>query len=296
VSSAHVLRVGEVTVERTQHGPFERIVLIVPAGAGPAQLSVYRAGDTLIDAGSPRVAAALVEVLSDTPPRQVICTHQHEDHVGGIGALRERYGHIPVYAPAEHVELLKQLKPVPRFRHEHWGSADPVMDAIAYRPGERFELPEATLLSVATPGHTPGHIAFVAELPEAIFAMTGDLYIAPSEAAWWESAADDLMASCRKLAAYGEGLVMMPTHGRVHTGGAMRLLRLAELVEGQARRVREVAAEMDVPHWRIAEVCFGSEDPLARLSEGQFSKACLVRSVLEPVRSLPPTPVPLGPQ
>jgi hypothetical protein len=104
------------------------------------------------------------------------------------------------------------------------------------------------------------------------------------------------MASCRKLAAYGEGLVIMPTHGRVHTGGAMRLLRLAELVEGQARRVREVAAEMDAPHWRIAEVCFGPEDPLARLSEGQFSKACLVRSVLEPVRSLPPTPVPLGPQ
>jgi len=103
---------ADVIVERSLHGPFERIVLTLRSQPA-SQLSVHRCGDTLFDAGSPRSAHALVEALRHEPPKRLVCTHQHEDHVGGVHALRAAFGHLPLYVPAPHVALLKTFDSVP---------------------------------------------------------------------------------------------------------------------------------------------------------------------------------------
>src|SRR5690349_7030646 len=95
-----------IQIQRTRIGPFERIVLNAPDPIKPASLSVYRVGDTLIDSGGTRVAHALVDALRDDPPRRVLLTHQHEDHAGGVGALRRAFGHIPVHAERRYLSLL----------------------------------------------------------------------------------------------------------------------------------------------------------------------------------------------
>ncbi len=289
---------AEVLVERAQHGPFERIVLTRPArGQVPAQLSVYRLGDTLIDAGSAPVAGHLVEALSAHPPKRIVCTHQHEDHVGGVGALRAAFGHLPVYAPEQHVALLCELGPVPPYRAEYWGQPEPIADALAYGAGQIFEVEGHRLQAVLTPGHTPGHMALLVEHDDAVFALSGDLYTgARPTNAWWESAADDIIASCRGLTQFGQRLRMLPTHGRVRMDGARRLDALADHVARSADRVRSVAEQLaSSDYWSIAEAVFGPDDGMGQHSQGEFSTACFVRSVLDPVRQLPASAVGLPP-
>jgi len=288
--------VEAIAVTRTAHGPFERIVLAAPGGKRGAVLSVYRAGDTLFDAGGSRVAPVLARLLSDHPPRRIILTHQHEDHAGGVETLRRAFGRIPVHAPEAHAELLRRFDRVPEYRALHWGQPEPVPDAIPYQAGDAFRADGVVVEAVATPGHTPGHMALVARHCGRRLALTGDLYVTDRPlTAWWESAADDLIRSWRDLA-QGGGLAMLPTHGEVREDGERALTEVAELVERAATLVAEASRRLGTRDpGAVAQEVFGPEGDFAHRSGGEFSFAAFARSVLEPVRALPATPVRLAP-
>lgn len=277
-----------VTARRSQHGPFERIVLTAHMGGAPAAQSVYRIGDTLIDTGGTIVAPALVDELRNDPPRRVLCTHQHEDHVGGVGALRRAFGHIPVHVARRYVSMLKTFDYVPPYRASFWGTPEPISDAIGFDPGDTFEAGGVTLETIETSGHTPFHIAFVARLGDETFALTGDLYTSASPLmAFHESAAEDTVNSCRTVANAGPNLRMLPTHGKVRDNGRETLHKLAALIEDKSNEVLRVSAELGTRDYRVlADRIFGSSDARDN-TEGEFSYANFVRSVLDPVRSLP---------
>jgi len=283
-----------IDVRRTQHGPFERIILTAPDAVMPAAQSVYRIGDTLIDTGGPRVADALVEALRVDPPRRVICTHQHEDHVGGVGALRRAFGHIPVHIARSYLPLLPTLDRVPEYRGRYWGQPEPIHDAIGFDPGDTFEVDGVTLNTVETPGHTPFHITFVARIGDATFALTGDLFTEASPLiAFFESAAADTARSCRAVAIAGPNLSMLPTHGRVRDNGSATLNALADLMDRKSAEVIAVSERLGTRDYRlIARELFGDGDAeRVRRSGMQYSYANFVRSVLDPVRTLPATEV-----
>ncbi len=286
----------EISVTRAAHGPFERIVLSAPGGKRGAVLSVYRAGDTLFDAGGSRAAPVLAQLLADRPPRRIVLTHQHEDHAGGAEALRRAWGRIPVHAPEGHVALLRTFDSVPAYRGLHWGQPEPVPDAIPYRAGDTFQADGVVLEAVATPGHTPGHMALLARHGGRRLALTGDLYVTDRPlTAWWESAADDLVRSWRDLAR-GGGLAMLPTHGQVREDGVRALEEVADLVERAAALVAEASQRLGTSDpAEVAREVFGSEGDFAHRSGGEFSYAAFARSVLDPVRALPAAPVRLAP-
>jgi glyoxylase-like metal-dependent hydrolase (beta-lactamase superfamily II) len=279
------------SVERTVHGPFERLSFSHPKRL---QHSVYRIGDTLVDTGGTLVAGVLLPLLAERPPRRIVLTHQHEDHVGNVGAIRRAFGHIPVHAPREHIGIIAATAEVPRYRARAFGQPEPTPAAELepYDPGATFA-PSGTnvvLTAVLTPGHTPHHIALVARVGAETFALTADLYTSKPLEAWYESAADDMAASLRRLAASGPTLRVLPTHGRTKDDGRTLLTNAADWLDREADAVRADAARHGVHDPRaLAALRYADLGPDAAdaFSGGEISRTAFVRSVLTPIRSLP---------
>ena len=292
-----------VQVERTHHGPFERLSFTTMTPVGRSQHSLYRLGDTLIDAGGTVATAALLAILRERPPRRILCTHQHEDHVGNVAAIRRAFnnnsnhhGEIPVFVPRAHVPIVTTTARVPAYRAAVWGDPEPTGPVEPYDPGAVFEDDNVTLEALCTPGHTPHHIAFVARVGATTYALTGDLYTSRPLEAWYESATDDMAASLREIARLGGNfLKVLPTHGHSIINAdspetVATFNRMAEWLDREADRVREAAERLGTRDPRVvAAAVYGELGPdLAdRFSGGEISRAGFVRSILAPVRGLP---------
>ncbi|NNE09620.1 MAG: MBL fold metallo-hydrolase [Gemmatimonadetes bacterium] len=102
------------------------------------------------DPDEQRVLFAMIDDLAvkGRSPSRILLTHHHPDHVGAVQAARERYS-IPVEAHQATIDLLPGV----------------TVDR-ALQDGERIRLAgprERILRAVHTPGHAPGHLAFLEE-------------------------------------------------------------------------------------------------------------------------------------
>ena len=92
--------------------------------------------------------------------REIILTHLHPDHVGGVNAISEHlWGRVPVAAHRLTAKALEGQVKVDRFIED-----DEVIDL----PGE----PHLSLRAMHTPGHARGHLCFYEERTGAL--ITGD--------------------------------------------------------------------------------------------------------------------------
>jgi glyoxylase-like metal-dependent hydrolase (beta-lactamase superfamily II)/8-oxo-dGTP pyrophosphatase MutT (NUDIX family) len=93
--------------------------------------------------------------------REIILTHHHPDHTGGVNHLRRRLG-VPVAAERLTAERVARSIAVDRFIEDN------ELIELAGEPGWR-------LRALHTPGHTRGHLCFYEENTGAI--ITGDLAV-----------------------------------------------------------------------------------------------------------------------
>ena len=284
-----------VEVHRSFHGPFERILfrynlLEKTKPNGPqAEVSVYRLGNVLIDSGSSPTAQSLVEVLRDNPPHQIILTHQHEDHIGGINPLRKAFGNIPVFVPKTHVNVIEANEPLADYRAKFWGVPETPTQLSTYEAGHEFYLGGLTLRAYETPGHTPGHISLTLEWGDKLFACTGDLYFGSRFIpAFFESAADDMIRSQRLIAGLADTIYMLPTHGKARADGREVLINSARQLEIAAE---QIMARLD--QFRrddllsLRKSVFPGADVMGQITQGEVSELAFVRSVVDPVKKLP---------
>jgi len=96
------------------------------------------AGQALVvDPGA--AAPVLAAFPPGTSPTGILLTHHHQDHIGGVPELRERWPQVPVYAPED---------------------ARIACASARVKDGDKVEIGPWRFTIIAVPGHTLSHIAF----------------------------------------------------------------------------------------------------------------------------------------
>ena len=148
-------------------------------------------GWTLIDAGMPRSAEAIIKEAEErfgpgTKPKAIILTHGHFDHVGAIMELLEHWD-VPVYAHVAELPFLNGSTDYPKPDPSVGGGL--VARMSSYFPNKGINLgdrvkPLPADFSVPTmpgwkwiytPGHASGHISLFRESDRALIA--GDAFV-----------------------------------------------------------------------------------------------------------------------
>jgi glyoxylase-like metal-dependent hydrolase (beta-lactamase superfamily II)/8-oxo-dGTP pyrophosphatase MutT (NUDIX family) len=217
-----VLRMHSVSQEERDH--FERRVQIrygfyicalrTPTIPPATHTNCYIIGGdemVIIDPGSPyadqqRMLDEVVDrfIAQGKIMREIIITHLHPDHIGGVMHLAEKFN-LPVAAHRLTAEAIANEVRVDRFIED----------------GELIELTESStgiiwrLKAMWTPGHARGHLSFYEERTGTL--LTGDcvvgfgtVVIAPPEGNM-----NDYLATLRRFLGLPKLTALMPGHGPI---------------------------------------------------------------------------------
>lgn len=175
----------------------------------------------------------------------IVLTHHHRDHVGGCSWLAERLG-LPVRAHPKTIELVSACG----------GSAT---TTIPTGDGDEIDLDGLVLRALHTPGHAPGHLAFVLIGRDQLIA--GDLLSGLSTILIDPNDGDMevYMASLersRKLRCR----VLLPGHGPPMPGKA-----LDRLIAHRLEREQKISNLLSAPRAELAEIASGAYDDVPQM-------------------------------
>ena len=190
-------------------------------------------GFTLIDTNMSGQAQAIMQA-ADKLGLPIVHTHAHVDHVGSLDALHEALPDVPVAISERDARFLSGDK-----------SLDPSEPQVSLRGGYPICKTKPTLLLhegdrigslevIATPGHTPGHFAFLDTRDRMVIA--GDAYQTQGGVA--VSGTIEILFPLPALATWHKGLALE---------SARKLLALqpSALAVGHGRVLNHPQAEME---------------------------------------------------
>ncbi|HEY7632168.1 MAG TPA: MBL fold metallo-hydrolase [Thermoleophilaceae bacterium] len=158
----------------TTHG--EHLVKITRFGAVNAYLVREDDGFTLVDTLIRGSANDLLEAARQQGGeiKRIALTHAHGDHVGSVDALTEQLSGVEVLISTRDARFLTGDKTLDA--SEQHGKARGGYVKIETRPTRTLEGGERllSLQVIPTPGHTPGHVAFLDTRDRTLIA--GDAY------------------------------------------------------------------------------------------------------------------------
>ncbi len=155
--------------------------------------------------------------------RLLVHTHAHIDHIGDLGALRERTAGAGLLHPAD--LPLYQTLPM-QARWIGLASAPPVVALDgALSDGDVLEAGDVRMRVLHTPGHTPGSVCLAIPNGEATTILSGDTLFAGSIGRWdlGGTSMEDIVRSIQtKLLPYDDATKVIPGHGPFTTIGIER--------------------------------------------------------------------------
>jgi len=228
--------------ELRQVAPGIRVLALrTPTLPPAAHTNVYLVGPeagpvAVIDPGSPYPdqQAILDAALAGAPPCAILLTHHHGDHVGGAGALAERWS-VPI---AAHAATARRL-------------AGRVAVSQHLEDGETAH----GVTAIFTPGHAEGHLCYAvgdATIAGDMVAGVGTILIDPSEG--------DMtvyFASLERLLARPP-MMLLPAHGPEIADGHRKLSEY--LAHRRMRETLVAAALRDTPRTLVELVAEAYRD------------------------------------
>ncbi len=189
--------------------------------------------------------------------REIIITHLHPDHIGGVTHLSEKFN-LPVAAHRLTAEAISGEVRVDRFIED----------------GEVIEVSEAStglnwrLRAMWTPGHARGHLSFYEERTGSL--LTGDcvvgfgtVVIAPPEGNM-----NDYIASLRRYLELPRLTALMPGHGTVVADARGRIEDyIAHRYDREAQIVKAVGAGASAIPQIVKEIYTDVPEALHQLAE-----------------------------
>jgi len=174
-------------------------------------------------AGYPDVLARAMARAGCEEIQEIVLTHGHVDHNGGVAQVVARFG------PRRVSKL-----PWPAF-----DAASPV-EVTAIGDGDVVPTEGATLRAVHAPGHAPDHLCFVLEEERALF--SGDNVLGVGTTVIPSDSGDlaDYMASLERLLALRPARIY-PAHGPVIGDGPAKL---REYIAHRNQRERQILAAL----------------------------------------------------
>lgn len=133
----------------------------------------------VVDPGDAAPVLAWLEAHPGWTLSDILITHHHGDHVGGVAELKARTG-ATVYGPA----------------HETIPARDRALE-----DGERIEVLGLTFEVFHVPGHTLGHIAYFHDDATAPVLFSGDTLFAAGCGRLFEGTAEQMHTALSRLAA-----------------------------------------------------------------------------------------------
>jgi glyoxylase-like metal-dependent hydrolase (beta-lactamase superfamily II) len=262
-----------------QHGPVTAIRMARSLLGRPVYwTAAYWVDGLLIDSGPACTANELARLLADMGVNQIVVTHSHEDHIGGLRRLQQRYPHAPIYAPRGALPLLEDPSKLRMqfYRRAIWGEPRPVHGARSLDEVEDvLATPSYSFRVIETPGHSLEHISLFE--PNQRWLFCGDAFIGGQDRAWaQEYDMFGVISSLRALAS------LRPE--RMFPGsGSVRRTPLPEIHEkiGALTRLSEQVAEREAAGASVADMVadlLGGEPRFRPWTGGHFSAANLIRA------------------
>jgi glyoxylase-like metal-dependent hydrolase (beta-lactamase superfamily II) len=238
------------------------------------QFIVYRMGDTVFDAGPSNQWRYVKRFLTQSPVRQLLLTHHHEDHSGNAQRIAKHFKVLPK-APKLSQKKLADGYPTPMVQKIIWGNPKKTKS----QPLEESEFLSDN--SPIQPVHTPGHAKDLTcyFLPKQGYFFSGDLFIARNlKLLRSDEDLPLLIDSLRKAVALDFETMFCP-HGGIFTNGKemlnTKLNNILALCE-QAQTLSKEGFEIG----QITLKLLGEEGAVGKLSGGNFSKLNMIKECL----------------
>jgi ribonuclease/clavin/mitogillin len=206
--------------------------VVVALGQNPSIFTGPGTNSYLVGSGTERILLdpgdgkdAYLPILEQALERsgsriqEIVCTHGHPDHLGGVASIIERFGALQV-----------SKLPWPGNDEKYWNDITPLEDGCIVRTEG------ATLRGVHAPGHAPDHLCFVLEEERSMF--TGDNVLGVGTTVIPSSSGDllDYMNSLDRLLAE-QPTALYPAHGpRIPDGVA----KIREYIDHRNQREAQI--------------------------------------------------------
>lgn len=164
-------------MNKTSWGPVTQLIFMPKLFPMNCYLIEEEDGITLIDACMPFVAKGILAAIQATgkPLTRILLTHAHDDHIGAVSYLKEKFPLVKIGMSRRDAAILQgdhSLLP-----HEVQTPLKGGLPKKAlFTPDFLIEDQDriGSLIALASPGHTPGHLAFLETTSNTLIA--GDAF------------------------------------------------------------------------------------------------------------------------